>query len=47
MNNLEIMNQLLQGCHLEKEELLKAKQLLHGMTIDVNKRIALEGGALK
>ena len=38
MNNLEIINQLLNGEHLSKKELEKAKKILHCLKIEIERR---------
>ena len=38
MSNLEIINQLLNGEHLSKKELQKAKKIVHGLKIALKER---------
>ena len=38
MNNLEIINQLLNGYHLSKKELQKAKKIIDYLKIEINER---------
>ena len=38
MDNIKILKQLLNGYHLEKKELLKAKQILHILKIELKSR---------
>ena len=39
MNNLQIINQLLNGEHLSKKELEKAKKILHYLKIEIKGRV--------
>ena len=39
MNNLEIINQLLNGYHLSKKELKRAEKILHGLNVAYKRRI--------
>ena len=38
MNNLQIIKQLLNGNHLNKKELQKAKKILHYLKIEIKER---------
>lgn len=38
MTSLEILNQLLNGWHLEPAELEKARQILHGLSAELESR---------
>ena len=38
MSNLEIINQLLNGNHLSKKELLKAKKIIEYLNIELKER---------
>jgi hypothetical protein len=42
MDNLEIINQLLNGNHLSKKELKKAKKIINGLKIAYNNNLFLQ-----
>ena len=42
MNNIEILKQLLNGNHLEKKELEKAKNIIHGLKMNLKSRLEKE-----
>ncbi len=40
MSRLSIIVQLLNGFHLEKEELERAKKIIHGLNIELERRLS-------